>query len=68
LENKREEQVLPRSRGRERGQVAQIICTHVCKCKNDKIQLKKKDSTQRNDIPISLMNIDAKILNKIFYN
>jgi hypothetical protein len=42
LENKREEQVLPRSRGRERGQVAQIICTHVCKCKNDKIQLKKK--------------------------
>jgi hypothetical protein len=39
LENKRAEQVLPRSRGGE--WVAQIIYTHISECKNDKIKLKK---------------------------
>jgi hypothetical protein len=43
-ENKREEQVLPKSReaGGEQwgwsGEVAQTIYTHVSKCKNDKIK------------------------------
>jgi hypothetical protein len=40
---KRLEQVLPRSRGggEEVGEVAQIMCTHVSKCKNDKIKKRK---------------------------
>jgi hypothetical protein len=38
LENKRAEQVLPRSSG---GKVAQIMYTYVSKCKNDKIKIIK---------------------------
>jgi hypothetical protein len=39
LENSRAEQVLPGGRGK-RGKVAQIMYTHVSKCKN-KVKLKK---------------------------
>jgi hypothetical protein len=41
-ENKRAEQVLPRSRGGGGGEVAQIMYTHVNKCKNDKIKFKNE--------------------------
>jgi hypothetical protein len=40
-ENKRVEQVLP-GRVEKRGQVTQIISTHVSKCTNDKIKERKK--------------------------
>jgi hypothetical protein len=40
LENKRAEQVLPGGVGRQ--EVAQIMSTHVSKCKNDKIKFKKR--------------------------
>jgi hypothetical protein len=42
LQNKRAEQVFPGSRGGE--EVAQIMYTHVSKCKNNKIKLKEKDT------------------------
>jgi hypothetical protein len=41
-ENKRAEQVLLRSGEESRGEVAQTMCTHVSKCKKDKI--KKEDT------------------------
>jgi hypothetical protein len=41
LENNRAETVLPRG-GEVSGEVAQIMYTHVSKCKNDKIKFKKK--------------------------
>jgi hypothetical protein len=42
LDNKRAEQVLPRKTGR----VAQIMYTHVSKCKHNKMKFKKKDLTE----------------------
>jgi hypothetical protein len=38
------EQVLPRSRERGRGDVAQTMYTHVSKCKNNEIKERKKNT------------------------
>jgi hypothetical protein len=40
-EDKKVEQVLPRSRGRGEGEVAQIMYIHISKCKNDKVKFLK---------------------------
>jgi hypothetical protein len=40
LGNKRVEQILPRH-GREEEEVAQVMYTHVSKCKNNKIKILK---------------------------
>jgi hypothetical protein len=45
LKNKRVEQVLPRNGGGG-GEVAQTMCAHVNKCKNNK---KKRNETNIND-------------------
>jgi hypothetical protein len=41
-DNKRTEQVLPGSRNGGGGEAAQVMYTHVNKCKNDKIKFKNE--------------------------
>jgi hypothetical protein len=55
LENKRVRQLLLRSRVDRREDVAQTMCTHISKCKNDK--RKNKINLLKNETMLSTLTI-----------